>query len=357
MQPSGRRTVRGGKDPLAVAVRTAEQPGQALNIDLCFVPERHLAAEKLPAVSGSSGHLVIERLPHAAAPIWPGQVFAQADRTYEEAMQQYVQATQDRPIHTHTPRAPQVETPNPWRQAWEGRAERHRVLQRRKQEDADWQAAKRSFQQARLAYRQLAKAQRKQQRAAWQEAQARWRQRREQRTQQQQARLPENQAWHERNRQLQPAGSAEPASRTWIAVLVVTDNCTRQCLGLPLFRTGPKVTAQEVEQALQVILPAELQFLISDQGKHFRTKSMAQLAQEEEFVQVLVYRHRPQSNGIAERLVLTFKDWLRSHSWQSVEELVEWVRQFLSEYNDRPHQGLGIPGLSPNEFAKRIWLM
>jgi hypothetical protein len=26
-------------------------------------------------------------------------------------------------------------------------------------------------------------------------------------------------------------------------------------------------------------------------------------------------------------------------------------------YNDRPHQGLGIPGLSPNEFADRIWLM
>jgi hypothetical protein len=30
---------------------------------------------------------------------------------------------------------------------------------------------------------------------------------------------------------------------------------------------------------------------------------------------------------------------------------------FLLEYNDRPHQGLSIPGLSPNEFAQRIWLM
>jgi len=27
------------------------------------------------------------------------------------------------------------------------------------------------------------------------------------------------------------------------------------------------------------------------------------------------------------------------------------------EYNDRPHQGLPIPGLSPNEYAKRIWLV
>jgi hypothetical protein len=26
-------------------------------------------------------------------------------------------------------------------------------------------------------------------------------------------------------------------------------------------------------------------------------------------------------------------------------------------YNDRPHQGLALPGLSPNEFAARFWLM
>jgi hypothetical protein len=29
----------------------------------------------------------------------------------------------------------------------------------------------------------------------------------------------------------------------------------------------------------------------------------------------------------------------------------------LVEYNNRPHQGLGLPGLSPNEFANRIWLL
>ena len=29
----------------------------------------------------------------------------------------------------------------------------------------------------------------------------------------------------------------------------------------------------------------------------------------------------------------------------------------VAEYNDRPHQGLPIPGLSPNKFAKRVWLM
>lgn len=29
-------------------------------------------------------------------------------------------------------------------------------------------------------------------------------------------------------------------------------------------------------------------------------------------------------------------------------------QQFLDEYNDRPHQGLAVPGLSPNGFARRI---
>jgi hypothetical protein len=48
---------------------------------------------------------------------------------------------------------------------------------------------------------------------------------------------------------------------------------------------------------------------------------------------------------------------LATHSWTTAEELEALLAQFLAEYNDRPHQGLAIPGLSPNEFAKRIWLM
>jgi hypothetical protein len=43
-------------------------------------------------------------------------------------------------------------------------------------------------------------------------------------------------------------------------------------------------------------------------------------------------------------------------SWNDVEALRLCLLQFLPEYNDRPHQGLAIPGLSPNEFNKRIWL-
>lgn len=57
------------------------------------------------------------------------------------------------------------------------------------------------------------------------------------------------------------------------------------------------------------------------------------------------------------RLVRTLKEWLADKAWQSDKELAAFLRPFLLEYNDRPHPGLPIPGLSPNEFAKRIWLM
>jgi hypothetical protein len=55
--------------------------------------------------------------------------------------------------------------------------------------------------------------------------------------------------------------------------------------------------------------------------------------------------------------VRTLKQWLRDKIWANDEELAALIEQFIAEYNDRPHQGLPIPGLSPNEFANRIWLM
>lgn len=309
-------------------------------------------------MSGSSGHLVIERIRTGEDhPSWPGQVFGEADLTYETAMQQYVQTTQDRQVHISTPRETQIEAPTRWRQEWEGRAERHAVRQRRKQEDIVWKAAKVQQRADRLAFRQLSKAERRQQQASWQAKQAAWCQLREQRRLCQQARQAENRAWHERNRKLKEGSSTDLQERSWIAILVITDNCTRQCIGLPLFRSGSKVTSQEVIEALRQLLPAHLQYLISDQGTHFRSKKLALLAEELDFYHVLVYRHRPETNGIAERFVLTLKQWLRGHSWLAVDELEDLLKCFQPYYNNRPHQGLGIPGLSPNEFANRIWLM
>ena len=117
------------------------------------------------------------------------------------------------------------------------------------------------------------------------------------------------------------------------------------------------MTSEMIVEALRVLLPPELRFLISDRGTHFKANAFKALVLSEEFIHVLIARHRPESNGIAERFVRTLKEWLEDKSWRNDQELAVLLRRFLDEYNDRPHQGLAIPGLSPNEFTNRIWLM
>jgi transposase InsO family protein len=99
-----------------------------------------------------------------------------------------------------------------------------------------------------------------------------------------------------------------------------------------------------------------VQFVVSDHGTHFTAHAFAQLAQDTGFIHVPIVRHRPESKGIAERCVRTLKEWLLGYAWQFDHELEAVLGQFCTMYNHRPHQGIGIPGLSPNEFAGRIWL-
>src|SRR5262249_18405527 len=83
-RPVGHLPGDGKKGGLTPSVRTAEQPGQTLNVDLCLVPATHILEQKLPAVSCSSGRLVAERPTVAPAePSYPGQVFTDPDRPYE----------------------------------------------------------------------------------------------------------------------------------------------------------------------------------------------------------------------------------------------------------------------------------
>ncbi|MBI2875366.1 MAG: hypothetical protein HYY20_00625, partial [Candidatus Tectomicrobia bacterium] len=66
-----------------------------------------------------------------------------------------------------------------------------------------------------------------------------------------------------------------------VAVLVIVDNCTRRCLGVPLFLEGRNVTADSIVEALRVLLPPELQYLISDNGSQFKADLFRRLAEEE----------------------------------------------------------------------------
>lgn len=321
---------------------------------------------KLPAVSGSSGRLIVERpKDELSEPDYPGLVFADESLDYSQAMQQFVTASQAKDNQSGQavmePAEVEKASLKAKKQALRREKEaliltRRQIREQRKQEDSTWQALKSQRREQQAARKvQLTSGHK----PIWGSKKAQdeqWDHLRQQRQAQLKQRDHEDQQWRQQRHRLRQQTLDLPLVTAWIAILVVTDNCTRQCLGLPLFVAGNNVTAEMVVDALRFLLPPELQFLISDRGTHFTAQIFRQLAKDENFIHVLIARHRPQSNGIAERFVRTLKEWLADKSWQSEQDLGQLLNQFLAEYNNRPHQGLPIPGLSPNEFAKRIWL-
>lgn len=336
-------------------MRTADAPGQSLNIDLCFVPASHENAAKLPAVSGSSGRLVIEQPKESVAErAWPGQVFADEERDYTEAMLAFVAASQEKK-EDKDEKAAAVASQKDGKRAFrqeerELQDARRRVRKQRRAEDGAWQVLKSERQEQKERAAAYTPPVRKAQ-------DTHWRALRQQRKERIAERKEADQAWKQERLAFRQRWSHLSLVTAWIAILVITDNCTRQCLGLPLFVAGPRVTSEMIVEALRVLLPPDLLFLISDRGTHFTADAFRTLMRSEEFIHVLIARHRPQSNGIAERFVRSLKEWLRDKSWQDDQELAALLTQFVAEYNQRPHQGLPIPGLSPNEFANRIWLL
>ena len=122
--------------------RTADLPGQALNVDLGFVPVSHLVNVKLPAVSGSSGHLVVERMKETGQEWdYAGKIFADPELDYAEAVQAFVKAS--RPLFGPRMEAAPVEKPSRQAELQQVRqaaaqlcTERRNTRTRRKLEDA-----------------------------------------------------------------------------------------------------------------------------------------------------------------------------------------------------------------------------
>lgn len=321
----------------------------------------------MPAVSGSSGRLIVSPPKKARAErTWPGRVFEPADRSYREVMDGFI-AAREATGAARTPSPSATADPAAKRQA-ERTAERRaltREVERLRTERRAERARRRAVAQA---WRAQKEAQRVRLRAGSESATpepperaakraALAAQGRAERSVRHQEVLRQRQAdevWRaERQRQRERTGGVALV-RAWIAVLVIVDNCTRQCLGVPLFVVGAHVTAELVVAALTALLPATLQYLIADGGKHFTAQVLQELAKDRGFVRVPLARHRPQSNGIAERFVETLKAWLADKEWATAEELRRLLVEFLVYYNDRPHQGHELAGLSPNEYAARM---
>jgi transposase InsO family protein len=311
----------------------------------------------LPAVSGSSGRLIVERPPTAdPSAEWPGRIFENPELPYADAMLAFVATAQERASQPAAAANGSLaaEKRTLGRSEAQLRDARRQVRAQRQLEDTAWQAARGAHRAAAQADQVRPKVARRSANAA---RTAQWRALRDQRRATLAARQPDDAAWRQARLELRQCWSALPVVSAWIAILVIVDNCTRQCLGLPLFVAGPKVTAEMIVEALGRLLPPELQFLITDRGTHFTANAFKTLVLSEAFIHVLIARHRPQSNGIAERFVRTLKEWLADKAWLDDQALATLLPQFLAEYGDRPHQGLAMPGLSPNEFAQRIWLM
>ncbi len=96
-------------------------------------------------------------------------------------------------------------------------------------------------------------------------------------------------------------------------------------------------------------------FVRAARGTPFTAHAFAAFAQDTGCIHVPIARHRPETHGIAERCVRTLQEWLLQYAWQSDHALADQLRQCCASDNDRPQQGIGIPGRSPNRFARRIW--
>jgi hypothetical protein len=140
------------------------------------VPATHDAEQKLPAVSGSSGRLVIEQ-PKAeqSEKDWPGRVFEDASRDYAQAMLDFVAASQAKSEPGVTENTAESldqgslkAQKRALRQEEEAlRAERRVARQRREQEDVAWQRMRADRKQEREAPAGQSAAQRETQRQGW----------------------------------------------------------------------------------------------------------------------------------------------------------------------------------------------
>jgi len=349
----------------SVGVIHAPRPNQTVNVDLCVVPCSHEGTHAMISVSlntAAAGVTPTEKSDPPPSPAWPGQTFEDTTLSYEEQMHAYVEQRTvkraSRGQHKHRCHQKQAERAELNAQSDELRLTRRRQRTGRRLEDAAWKAKSHTHQTVEKARRQLSHAERGERRAERRAQQKQWQADKAERHAQMRQRQAEDAQWRQtrqdlRSRLAQLAQSA-PLVTAWLAILVVVDNGTRRCLGLPLFTAGVHVTAGMIVAALRAICPPELQFMISDNGPQFIAEAFAQFAQQQTFLHVRIAPRRPCTNGIAERFVLTLKQALETHAWNSPEELEALLIQFIEFYNDRPHQGAELDGLSPNEFARRL---
>jgi transposase InsO family protein len=122
-------------------------------------------------------------------------------------------------------------------------------------------------------------------------------------------------------------------------VLVVVDDRSRYMYGARLL---PNETTEAVIAMLREVLPSGLEFLISDNGKQFKSSDFEEFCRDDaKVLHVSIFPHHPNENGRCERPIRTLKDLLELRDWENDEEFVKSLAGAEGEYNHTPHQGIG----------------
>ena len=341
---------------------TADRPNKTINIDLCFVHAKEVHEQNFSTFFRRMDELC-EKSPEkreegAVTTEDSGlEIFSREKRSYDEKIDAYVLMRNNKEDKREDSKNANIEEmerkADIKREEEELRAWRRGIRIERKKEDEEW----RKYRQEKIKLKKRWKEQPKDEGIGFtlekKIKDEEWWRKRDERKELKAKRDKEDEKWRDKRKEIKEKMNVTITSL--VAILVIIDNCTRRCLGLPVFIKGRKVTADDVIKALENRLPPELKYIISDNGKQFVAEAFQRLCTGKGIVHVRITRHRPATNGIAERFVERLKEMLAEREWKDVEELVMALEEVISAYNDAPHQGLA--GLSPNEYEGRFMCM
>jgi transposase InsO family protein len=339
---------------------TADTPGKTINIDLCFVPAEEIEVDT-PDVSFFFQQLDMLCSPYSIndRSVVPGtmsglEIFSKEKTSYDEKMDAYVlmrSMKEEKSEDNQGCTVEEMEKKAAIKQTVEEiRGWRRRIRIERRKEDEAWQKYRDIRKALIQKWKTLSRKKRNKIKEEKRQSDEEWNKRNTERKKLLIKREKEDEEWKKKQRGLKEQMNIRITSLA--AILAILDNCTRKCIGLPVFMTGRKVSADDVIRALEERLPSELRYIISDNGKQFIAEAFQKLCDSRDIVQVKITRHRPATNGIAERFVQRLKEMLTEKKWINEEELKMVLNEIVNEYNDAPHQGLD--GLSPNEYERRI---
>lgn len=332
---------------------TSDQPNKTINIDLCFIPAESIHEHDFSAFfqfmdEFSKTDCEIIGRSVAKTTSCGVDIFSQEDKKYDEKMEEYLLMRKNKKDTKEEKKKNEdimamEEKAHQKQKAEELRAQRRKIRIGRKKEDINWKRFREGRKKLTDKEKKLSKDEKKKINAEWKEKSA-------ERRVLKMNRKTEDEEW--RRKQKENKEQAMITISSLVAILVIIDNCTRKCFGLPLFMQGKRVNADDIIKALEKQLPPDLKYLISDNGKQFIAEAFQKLCMKHNILHLRITPHRPATNGIAERFVERLKDMLAEREWRNEKELLKILEEVMNEYNDFPHQGLD--GLSPNEFERKI---